>query len=56
MEADKALLITELAKFSEIKTQGWVLVDFPCSYSQAKLLEKALSGFEPDEELELTER
>lgn len=36
----------------EIPVDGWVLVDFPCSYTQAKLLEKALSGFRPLEELE----
>ena len=35
---------------------GWVLVDFPCSYAQAKLLEKALSGFSPLEELEPIQR
>lgn len=26
---------------------GWVLDGFPSTYSQAKLLEKALSGFDP---------
>lgn len=41
---------------NDVKPQGWILVDFPCSYSQAKLLEKALSGYEPEEELELIER
>lgn len=39
-----------------LQTNGWVLVDFPCSYAQAKLLEEALSGFKPHEELETTER
>jgi adenylate kinase family enzyme len=38
------------------KEQGWVLVDFPCTYAQAKLLEKALSGYEPEEDLEFTNR
>jgi len=28
-------------------TEGWVLVDFPNNYNQAKLLEKELSGFRP---------
>lgn len=37
-------------------TDGWVLVDFPCSYAQAKLLEEALSGYRPHEELESTDR
>lgn len=36
--------------------RGWILVDFPATFSQAKLLEKALSGYEPEEDLELTER
>jgi hypothetical protein len=36
----------------DLPVNGWVLVDFPCSYAQAKLLEKALSGFSPLEELE----
>jgi len=33
-----------------------VLVDFPCSYAQAKLLEEALSGYKPTEELHSIER
>lgn len=33
-----------------------MLVDFPCSYAQAKLLEEALSGYKPNQELEPTER
>jgi hypothetical protein len=40
----------------DLPTDGWVLVDFPCSYAQAKLLEEALSGYRPQEELEPTER
>ena len=39
-----------------VQEQGWVLVDFPCTYAQAKLLEKALSGYEPEEDKEMTER
>lgn len=46
----------KLETIGEIKPKGWVLVDFPCTYLQAKLLEKALSGYEPEEDLELTER
>jgi hypothetical protein len=45
-------LEAELAKMDQLPVDGWVLVDFPCSYSQAKLLESALSGFKPHEELE----
>ena len=40
----------------QLPVDGWILVDFPCSYSQAKLLEKALSGFKPLEELEPIQR
>lgn len=46
----------ELASLSDLPVNGWVLVDFPCSYAQAKLLEEALSGYKPNEELEPTER
>lgn len=35
---------------------GWVLVDFPCNYAQAKLLEEAMSGFKPTAEMEATQR
>ena len=35
---------------------GWVLLDFPASFAQAKLLEQALSGFVPAPEQERTER
>ena len=35
---------------------GWVLVDFPCSYAQAKLLEGALSGYVPDVEIMQNDR
>lgn len=27
--------------------KGWVLLDFPSSYAQAKLLEEALTGYKP---------
>ena len=40
----------------QLPVDGWILVDFPCSYSQAKLLEKALSGFKPLEALEPIQR
>ena len=35
---------------------GWILVDFPCSYAQAKLLEEALSGYKPTPELDAIQR
>lgn len=39
-----------------LQTDGWVLIDFPSSYAQAKLLEEALSGYKPQEEMEPTDR
>ncbi len=36
-------------------TQGWVLIDFPNTYEQARLLERELSAFRPTDEIALTE-
>jgi len=36
--------------------KGWVLLDFPSSYAQAKLLEEALTGYKPQTELNAIER
>jgi hypothetical protein len=36
-------------------TQGYVLIDFPHTYEQAKLLEKTLTGWMPADEIPLTE-
>lgn len=33
-----------------------MLVDFPCSYAQAKLLEEAMSGYKPTKEMEPIKR
>lgn len=30
-----------------LAARGWILVEFPCNYAQAKLLEEALSGYKP---------
>lgn len=47
----------EQIKIQELDNKaGWVLIDFPQSYAQAKLLEQALSGFIPKEELKPTQR
>lgn len=32
LELEKTNIIDELKKITEIKQQGWILVDFPCSY------------------------
>jgi adenylate kinase family enzyme len=39
-----------------VEKNGWILVDFPSTYAQAKLLETALSGFVPSSELEQIDR
>jgi len=43
-------------ELQKLQSNGWVLVDFPNNYAQAKLLEEALSGYKPHEELEPTKR
>jgi adenylate kinase family enzyme len=53
---EETALNQELAEMEDLPTDGWVLVDFPSSYAQAKLLEEALSGYRPQEELEATDR
>jgi len=36
--------------------KGWVLIDFPSSFAQAKLLEEALTGYKPTLELDNIQR
>ena len=38
----------QLTKLAQIDNNGWVLVDFPTNFEQAKLLEEAFSGFIPE--------
>lgn len=52
LEAEQASLNEELDALATTEAMGWVLVDFPCSYAQAKLLEEAMSGFKPTAELD----
>lgn len=52
---EKKDLEKEMSELDSLPVNGWVLVDFPCNYAQAKLLEEALSGYKPIEELEVTE-
>ncbi len=40
----------------EIERNGWILLDFPSTFAQAKLLENALSGFVPKQEQEVIDR
>lgn len=42
---EKINLTEEKQKLDEAGNNGWVLLDFPSSYAQAKLLEEALSGY-----------
>ena len=52
LEAEQASLNEELDALATTEAMGWVLVDFPCNYAQAKLLEEAMSGFKPTAELD----
>jgi adenylate kinase family enzyme len=56
LQTEQTELTTETKELLRLASNGWVLVDFPCSYAQAKLLEQALSGYKPKEELEPTLR
>ena len=46
----------ELESIKDISKNGWILIDFPTNFSQAVLLEKALSGYQIKEDLEKTQR
>jgi len=48
--AEQADLQKELENLTSIEKSGWVLLDFPSNFAQAKLLETALSGFVPNQE------
>jgi len=56
LETERNAFNEEMEQMDSLPTNGWILVDFPCSYAQAKLLEEALSGYKPHEELEPTDR
>ena len=56
LEDEQESLAKELEEIAKTDIQGWVLVDFPCSYAQAKLLEEALSGYKPTSELDPIKR
>ena len=53
---EKAALEEEKVSLETEDDKGWVLVDFPSSYAQAKLLEEALTGYRPNAELEKIQR
>ena len=56
MNHEKAALEEEKLSLETDDDKGWVLVDFPSSYAQAKLLEEALTGYKPNAELEKIQR
>ena len=45
-----------LQQIKSIENNGWVLIDFPTNFKQAMLLEKALSGYQLQEDLAPTQR
>ena len=48
MNSEKSTLEVERESLqSPNEEKGWVLLDFPSSYAQAKLLEEALTGYKP---------
>ena len=56
LRQEQERLREELAKKQEMDRKGWILVDFPTNYTQAKLLEEALSGYIPSKEQEKIDR
>ena len=56
LKAEQDSLTEEKTKLEAEGQNGWVLLDFPSSYAQAKLLEEALSGYKPDQELDPVQR
>ena len=45
-KTQEEMLKEELDTIRTVKMSGWVLLDFPQTLNQMKLLEKALSGYE----------
>ena len=52
IEAKISELQNDILKQHSIEKNGWILLDFPSTFAQAKLLETALSGFVPNIEQE----
>lgn len=52
LESEQQNLREEMEVLQTAEAIGWILVDFPCSYAQAKLLEESLSGYKPTDELD----
>ena len=45
-------LQAEIDESKKIEKNGWILLDFPSTFAQAKLLETALSGYVPSQEMD----
>ena len=45
-KSQEEMLREELEAIRSVKMTGWVLLDFPQTLNQMKLLEKAISGYE----------
>ena len=56
VEKELQELEKELQQIKMIENNGWILIDFPSNFSQAMLLEKALSGYQMPADLEPTQR
>ena len=56
VEAEVKARRDELLDIKVVENTGWVLVDFPTNFSQAMLLEKALSGYSIPADLDPTTR
>lgn len=56
VEEEIQQLQEQLEQLKMIDKNGWILIDFPTNFSQAMLLEKALSGYQIPEDLEPTAR
>ena len=56
VEKEVQELEKELQQIKMIENNGWILIDFPSNFSQAMLLEKALSGYQMPADLEPTQR
>jgi len=56
LNSEKSTLEVEKDSLQNDADKGWVLLDFPSSYAQAKLLEEALTGYKPQQELDSIQR
>jgi adenylate kinase family enzyme len=53
---NEEIIMKKIMNHSNKYHEGWILLDFPHTYEQAKSLERHLSGFLTKDEMPLTER